>query len=143
MSAVVVDTSILIKWFHAEGEDEVAESRAVLEAHREEVITAHILDLTIYELGNILVRALRWQADDVADQLDDVLMLCGPGLVLAPPWRRDAASLAVEHRLSFYDAAFAAAARALDAPLLSADHKLIAAGLAEPVMDFTRRAGLV
>lgn len=139
----MVDTSVLLKWFHAEGEGEVAESRAVLAAHRDEVLTAHVLDLTVYELGNILLRALRWSAEDTAAQLDDVLVLCGPGLVLAPEWRRDAAALAEEHRLSFYDAAFAAAARALDAPLLSADRALLAAGLAESPTGFTRRVGLI
>jgi predicted nucleic acid-binding protein len=39
VTAVVVDTSVVIKWFHAEGESEVVEARALLAAHRDEVLT--------------------------------------------------------------------------------------------------------
>jgi predicted nucleic acid-binding protein len=45
-------------------------------------------------------------------------------------WLRDAAVLAETHALSFYDASWAAAAAALDVPLVSADRRLLAAGLA-------------
>ncbi|MGH4013114.1 MAG: hypothetical protein ACRDSL_04125 [Pseudonocardiaceae bacterium] len=36
----VVDTSVVVKWFHSDNEAEVAESRAILAAHRDEVLTA-------------------------------------------------------------------------------------------------------
>jgi predicted nucleic acid-binding protein len=44
---------------------------------------------------------------------------------------RRAAALAVAHRLSFYDAGWAAAALELGISLISADHRLLTAGLAE------------
>ena len=50
--------------------------------------------------------------------------------MLEPPWRRDATELGQRHGLTFYDAAFAAAARGLDVPLVSADRQLLASGLA-------------
>ncbi|HSV64903.1 MAG TPA: PIN domain-containing protein [Mycobacteriales bacterium] len=90
---VVVDTSVLLRWFHAEGETEVAESRAILAAHLRHRLRAYLLDLTFYELGNILTRSLRWSAVDVADQLDTLVVICGaaahtrPGLA---PIHRDA-----------------------------------------------------
>jgi predicted nucleic acid-binding protein len=143
VTSVVVDTSVVLKWFHADGESEVTEARALLAAHRDEVLTAHILDLSLYELGNVLLRALRWSAGDTADQIDDLLTICGPLLTPAPQWRRDAAELVERHRLSFYDAMFAASARALRAPLVSADKQLLAAGLAESVSAYTRRIGLI
>jgi len=140
---VVVDTSVLLKWFHTDGESEVPQAQAVLSAHRAELLTAYVLDLTVYELGNILLRGLRWSAEDTADQLDDLLVICGPPLVPTPAWRRDAADLAAEHGLSYYDAMFAAAARALEAPLISADGKLLGAGLAETAADFSVRFQLI
>ncbi|MGH3897744.1 MAG: type II toxin-antitoxin system VapC family toxin [Pseudonocardiaceae bacterium] len=124
---VVVDTSVIVKWFHTENETEVDESRTILTAHRDEILTAHILDLGIYEFGNVLLRALHWSADDTADQIDDLLVICGPPLAPTPQWRRDAATLAHQHKLTFYDALFVAAARALDAPLVSMDRQLLAA----------------
>lgn len=140
---VVVDTSVIMKWFHAENEAEVGESRAILAAHRDEILVAHILDLGVYEFGNVLLRALRWSAEDTADQIEDLLVICGPPLVPAPQWRRDAALLAHQHQVTFYDALFAAAARALDAPLISMDQQLLAADLAETPAAFASRVGLI
>lgn len=132
-----------MKWFHAENEAEVGESRAILAAHRDEILVAHILDLGVYEFGNVLLRALRWSAEDTADQIEDLLVICGPPLVPAPQWRRDAALLAHQHQVTFYDALFAAAARALDAPLISMDQQLLAADLAETPAAFASRVGLI
>jgi predicted nucleic acid-binding protein len=139
---VLVGTSVIVKWFHSTGEDEVPASRAVLAAHRDDLLTAQLLDLALYELGNVLVRALGWSGQDTADQLDDLLVICGAPLVPTPAWRRDAAELAASHRLSYYDASYAAAARALAVPLITADRKLIVTGLAESPSQFALRTGL-
>ncbi len=77
----------------AKDEAEVGESRAILGAHRDEIVTVHILDLGVYEFVNVLVRALRWSAQDTADQIDDLLVICGPPLAPTPGCRRDAALL--------------------------------------------------
>jgi predicted nucleic acid-binding protein len=138
---VVVDTSILLKWFCTDGEPEVAESKLVYDAHRGGRLTAHILDLTFYELGNILIRKRGWPPKEVADTLDDLETVCGPTLVPAPAWRHDATELAGKFGLSFYDASFAAAARALQTPLLSADGKLTKAGLAVTAAEFVAEHG--
>jgi predicted nucleic acid-binding protein len=135
----MADTSVILKWFHTEGEAEVAAAQVVLEAHRAGQVGVHILDLTMYELGNVLLRSLRRPAQEVAGRLDDLLFLCGPVITLEPGWRRDAAGLAQVHGLTFYDAAFAAAARGLDVPLLSADRQLLASGLAESLTSWSNR----
>lgn len=142
MTALIVDTSVVLKWFHSSGESEVDEAQTILAAHRTEFLTAHLLDLSIYEIGNVLLRGLRWSAADTADQIDDLLIICGPPLIPLPAWRRTATELAYQHGLSFYDAAFAAAAEAMDAPLVSADRKLLAAGLAESPSQTCKRLGL-
>lgn len=131
MIHLLVDTSVLIKWFHAEGEADLPEARALRSAHASGNLEAHILDLALYEVGNVLVRALRWQPTDVADQLDDLLTILGPPLVVSSGWLRRAAALAHQHNLSFYDASWAAASRELKVPLVSADRELQRAGLAE------------
>lgn len=131
MTRVLIDTSVLIKWFHDEGESEFAEARAIRDAHIRGDLDAHVLDLAIYEVGNVLTRALTWPASDVGDQLDDLLTIVGSPIVMAPGWLRDAATLAETHALSFYDASWAAAAAALGIRLVSADRRLLTAGLAE------------
>lgn len=131
MTRLLVDTSVLIKWFHDTGESELAESRAIRDAHVRGDLDTHVLDLAIYEVGNVLARSLRWPAADVADQLDDLVTIVGPPIAMAQSWLRDAAGLAETHHLSFYDASWAAAAKALSVPLVTADRRLLAAGLGE------------
>jgi len=51
-------------------------------------LDAHVLDLAYYELGDVLIRASGWTAQDVADQLDDLTSILGPPLVNCwpPAW---------------------------------------------------------
>lgn len=66
---LLVDTSVVLKWFHAEGESDVPQARALLDAHRAGSEQLLVLDLGIYELGNVLLRALRVPAAVVVEQL--------------------------------------------------------------------------
>ncbi len=138
---VVCDASVVLKWFHDEGEQGVDEARRLLAGHRSGRLTAWVLDLTFYELGNVLLRALRWEAADVAAQLDDVRSICP---VLAPSGNdlRLSAKLAEQHGLTFYDAAYAAAARSRGAVLATADQALLAAGAGEPPGAIAARLGI-
>jgi len=142
VTRLLVDTSVLIKWFHSDGESEVPQARALRTAHTDGQLDVQVLDLAYYELGNVLIRALGWTADDVADQLDDLTTILGAPLVMTAAGFRRAAELAHAHALSFYDAAWAAAARELAVPLVSADRKLLAAALAQTPTDVATRLSL-
>lgn len=142
MTSVLIDTSVLIKWFHAAGEGELGAARALRDAHVTGRLDAHILDLGLYEVGNVLVRSVGWPADEVADQLDDLLVIIGTPLLSSPAWLRAAAELAAAHRLTFYDSAWVAAARGLGVSLVSADRQLLAARLAESATDVAQRLDL-
>jgi predicted nucleic acid-binding protein len=127
---LLVDTSIALKWVHEEGEADVGAARRLLSAHRAGTTRVLLLDLAAYEFGNLLLRALCQPSAVVIDQLDLLRRLCGPFVHPAPSWLAEAAVLGQQHELTFYDAAWAAAARALGCPLVSADRELLAAGLA-------------
>ena len=142
MTHLLIDTSVLIKWFHSEGEGELSESRTLRSAHVSGDVDAHMLDLATYEVGNVLVRRLQWEPGEVADQLDDLHTILGPPLVMTGDWLRHAAALAHKHRLSYYDASWAATANRLNMPLVSADRQLLAAGLAESPSDTVARLKL-
>lgn len=142
MTRLLVDTSVLIKWFHNKGESELKQARALRDAHVSGEVQAHMLDLASYEVGNVLTRTLRWTAAEVADQLDDLHAILGPALIMTPVWLRRTAALAQTHSLSFYDASWAATALELGIPLISADRRLIAAGLAESPSAITTRLQL-
>jgi predicted nucleic acid-binding protein len=126
---VVSDASIALKWFHAEGEEEVEPARALLEHYSREAIGLHVLDLTPYEVGNAL---LRGRASVAADRVAVVLeVLAGVCPQISPTTGelREAATLAELHGLTLYDAAYAAVARARGAELATLDRALLMAGL--------------
>lgn len=135
MTRLLIDTSVVIKWFHSAGESGVVEARSIRDLHVEGSLDAHVLDLAVYEMGNVLSRSLKWPAADVTAQLDDLLTILGPPLAMSRKWFPDVPRLAEEHQLTFYDASWAAAAAALEIPLVSADRRLVAAGLALTAAD--------
>lgn len=143
MTRLLIDTSVLIKWFHSEGENELEAARAIRSAHVSGEVQAHMIDLAVYEVGNVLSRALHWDAADVVDQLEDLAVIMGPPIVLDPAMLRSAATLAGTHGLSFYDACWAAAARELAISLISADRLLLSAGLAETPTAVAERLRLL
>lgn len=77
MTSLLVDTSVVLKWYHAEGESDVDAARRILDAHTSGRVAALVLDLAFYELGNVLLRSLRWSAEQVANQLDDLQAMVG------------------------------------------------------------------
>lgn len=125
---LLLDTSVVLKWFHRDGEDEVEQAEWHLQAHREGFIRAQVLDLGIYELGSILVRVLNRTASETAAVLDAVRGLCGSPLRLDEGGLTVAAEIACADGLTFYDAAFASAATAHGFTLISADRKLLTTG---------------
>lgn len=126
---VVSDASVVLKWFHAEGEEEVEPARALLEHYGRQTIGLQILDLTPYEVGNALLRGrARVTADRVAVVLEALADIC-PRIATTTSHMRDAAALAGLHDLTLYDAAYAAVARASGAELVTLDRALLGSGL--------------
>ena len=142
MTTLLVDTSVLVKWFHSEGESELAEARSIRNATQIGEIQTRVIDLALYEMGNVLLRSLRWSGSEVADQLEDLVIICGPPLAMAAEWLRRAARLGDRHQLTFYDAAWAAAAEVLEVALVSTDVKLLTTGLAESPAAVAQRLRL-
>ncbi|MHB8219072.1 MAG: type II toxin-antitoxin system VapC family toxin [Acidimicrobiales bacterium] len=142
MTTLLVDTSVLLKWFHGDGESELAEARSIRDATQSGEVQARVIDLALYEMGNVLLRALGWSGSNVADQLEDLVIICGPPLAMTAEWLRRAAELGERRRLTFYDAAWAATAEGLGISLVSADTRLLAAGLAESPADVVQRLRL-
>jgi predicted nucleic acid-binding protein len=126
---VVSDASVVLKWFHAEGEEEVESARALLEHYGRQAIGLQVLDLTPYEVGNALLRGrARVPADRVAVVLEALADLC-PQVSPTTGDLRDAAALVELHGLTLYDAAYAAVARARGAELATLDQALLDSGL--------------
>ena len=122
------DATVALKWFHAEGEEEVEASRALLDAHGTRRIALAVLGLTPYELGNALLRGrAKARAEQVATVLESLREIC-PTLSPSPAQLRLAAALAERHGLTLHDAAYAATARDHGATLATLDSTLLTAG---------------
>lgn len=124
--AWVVDASVAVKWFRPlerEPEGELA---------REAIgrLAMRVTTLTVYEVGNVLTLNGGWTGDEVGAALDLLLEICGEPLELLPEDHREAASLALSHGLTFYDASYVAIANRIGRGVLSADGDLIKPGLA-------------
>ena len=100
------------------------------------------IDSALYTMGNVLLRAISWSASDVADQLEDLVVICGPPLAMSTEWLRLAAVLGDRHRITFYDAAWAVTADALGISFVSVDAQLRTAGLAESPAEVGQRLRL-
>jgi predicted nucleic acid-binding protein len=131
---VVSDASVALKWFHAEGEEEVEPARALIVAHQARAIRLTVLDLTAYEIGNAL---LRGQANATAEQVATVLEALAE---ICPAIRPDTAELAQRHDLTLYDAAYAAVAKNRYATLATLDAALLHAGLGRRPSDVGAQA---
>lgn len=126
---VVSDASVALKWFHAAGEEEVAESRALVAAHQARAVALLVLDLTAYEVGNALMRGrAKASAVQVATVLAALEEIC-PAVRPDADELRLASELAERHELTVYDAAYAAVAESRGATLATLDRALLKADL--------------
>lgn len=119
---VVVDASVVVKWFLAEGETGVAEAAALLADHAEASVRLVAPALIVHELLGVFVRRLRGDAiPDAIEAFFDAsvhLVLPDRSLVLR------AAVLVAECQVSAFDAAYAALATSLGCELATADRRL-------------------
>src|ERR1700733_3165878 len=138
---VVSDANVALKWFHAEGEEEVDEARALLDAHRSREIGLAVLDLTPYEIGNALMRGrVGARAGAAAMALEALGEVCATVSPDAADLRR-ATELAEQHDLTLYDAAYAAVAEGRGAQLATLDNALLEAGLGVRPVELTEKFG--
>ena len=132
--AWIVDASVVLKWFlpiEHEPDGELARTMVGRLAMRTTTLAA-------YEVGNILTRHSGWQASEIAAALALVRRTCGSPIELTAEDELRAATLALEHDLTFYDASYVAVAERTRRRLLSADGDLLAPGLAVALRDVAR-----
>jgi predicted nucleic acid-binding protein len=126
---VVSDANVVLKWFHTKDEEEVDAARALLEAHKERSIALSVLDLTIYEVGNALMRGRAGaSAGQAAAVVEALIEICPPVRPSLEEMRR-AAELVEHHELTLYDAAYVAVAQSRSAALVTLDRALLEAEL--------------
>lgn len=121
---IVVDTSVLIKWFKTRDEELLKEAKQLLEEIERRGVEVHVPALLLYEVGNILLLKTRLGLTALEAALDGLESL--PFVVAPPatPLLKRAVRLGRQLNLTFYDASFLALAVELDCPFVTADRHL-------------------
>ena len=130
--ALVLDASVTAAWLLPD--EHTPAARQAYARLRSGVVEAHAPELWLWECGNIVANAVKRGRASVDDGLLlwSVLDAVRTRVELAtfePNQVRACLVLALEHRLSIYDAAYLWLALSLKLPLLSADKTLIQAAL--------------
>jgi predicted nucleic acid-binding protein len=136
----VLDASIAAAWFLPDEASDVADNAYAL--MRRGTLILHAPELWLWECGNIVANSVKRRRLSIADALlawsavDSIRSRIG----LIPPEPAQAASalsLALEHGLSLYDAAYLRLAISLQIPLLTADRALARAASANAVLTLS------
>jgi len=124
---LVVDSSIALKWLKPQGEERVAAAEALLDEHQSGGIVLHAPGHLLLEVMNAL-----WSHRAPTAQVTHAIRLLRRlHIVFVEPdddLLASAAAVAVEHRITPYDAMFAALALRLGCELVTDDRKLAASG---------------
>jgi predicted nucleic acid-binding protein len=123
---LVVDSSVAVKWFVAEGEAGVPEALALLDDH----LTRRCLLVAPSHLLLEVLNAVRCRGLSESEMRVAARGLLGLQIELVPveELAEKAAGLSASHGLTVYDAAFAALAEMRDAVLVTEDRRLAGSG---------------
>ncbi|MDA1317188.1 MAG: type II toxin-antitoxin system VapC family toxin [bacterium] len=124
MNNIVLDASIIIKWFQKEREEQLEEAEILWKKQLNQDVSINIPSILFYELYNHLARnpktdiasviKLIRQSNLIEIELNEELILTTVALVRI-------------YHISFYDATYVALAKSLHCELITADKKLVKA----------------
>ena len=121
MNKVVVDTSVIIKWFSPEEETEKAlDLLRPITASRIDLILPHFTQL---EISNILRLGKKFLQTKTDKCLVDFFDLLPRFVEIDQNYSLEISNLSYAHNLASYDAAFIAVANRWNIPLFTADYK--------------------
>jgi predicted nucleic acid-binding protein len=123
-SPIVLDTSVILKWFKKKDESHVDSAKYFLSLHQEGHINICVSSVMPYELYNTLSRYIEFKAEDI----EQLLLNIGLSIYdLGTNRIKLGFDLVRTKHISFYDASYVALAESLGCDLITADKKLVKA----------------
>lgn len=125
MDKLVIDASVVVKWFVVESYS--SEARRLLDAYKDGTVSFHAPDLLVSELANtiwkkqVLQGLTATEAKDILSAFNSLQVILTPATELI----NSAYNLAVEHRRSIYDSLYLALSLREKCPLITADERFV------------------
>ncbi len=123
LNIIVIDSSIAVKWFNREEGSTYA--LKLLEGHIRGKFLLAAPQLLFYEVANALRYNHDFGVQDVSNAIEELLDLQLAIVPFEKEWAKNASDISFKYGLTFYDASFIAAAKYLNAPLYTADKKIL------------------
>lgn len=117
--AMVVDSSVIVKWLSRTKEGYVEQAAAIIDAMRRGECSVYTPELSKYEIANALLKGKRLSVKQATQALE---LLYSLPLKFVVASKDDAdCSYAIAHAqgIAYYDAVFLALAKTLSAPLVT------------------------
>lgn len=119
----VLDTSVVVQWFHKSGEVHSREARQVLDDLRSGRIDISIPDMLPLELLNIFIKGKGLSIKEADKSIKDLFEMPIKIIGISLPVLRESSKLMKQYNLASYDAYFLALAKYEDCKLISDDQK--------------------
>lgn len=122
LAAIVVDSSVIVKWISKELEENLVESQKLLEDIISYGTKLYTPSLALYEVGNVLLHKSLPMPEQIV-RLHSLYSL--PLQYISPSLQQEISTLEVasRHKITFYDSAFLTLAHSLNCPLVTANPK--------------------
>ena len=122
---LILDTSVVLKWFREQGEADVARARKLREAFLSHRCTVGAPDLLLIEVANALTAGHRASPKEVSGAIQTILEIGLHLLDLQFPVLMRAIDLASAYGVTVYDSCFLAVAIESDGLLVTADEAFL------------------
>ena len=119
----ILDTSVIIKWYSHENEDDLDQAMLFYQQVRENKVIIISLDLMVFELLNFFICRLKLPKDKLSkilSEIYDILFIINSNKAL----HEEAYEIANILKNTIYDSSFVALSVKLQYPLFTADSKL-------------------
>ena len=121
MEKIVVDSSIVVKWFIEE--EKSKEARQLLKKHEDELITLYAPDIIILEVLNALFFKAGFPKDQLIGTLNKLYNVELHLISIQQKLSQKTLGIVIREEITFYDGLFIALAQELDCYLITNDKK--------------------
>lgn len=122
-AALVLDASVIVKWFSKEGEDDLEKALRIRASHVYGESTIVVPDVLYHEVTNALIHKQALTLEEVILAVEFLFKLSMSTVHMTDELVSASARLARQNGITEYDACYAAVAAKYDCPLVTSNPK--------------------